>query len=565
MSDTDTLSPTEEIAIIALAGRFPGAADIEAFWRNLKNGVATVSRFTDSELDAAGVPDSLLANPAYVKARPVLENADLFDAAFFGITPKDAERLDPQHRIFLECAWEGLERAGYNSETYNGAIGIFAGQSLNTYLLSNLCDSRETLENLVGAYQVGGYPTVLGNDKDYLTTRVAYKLNLRGPCVTVQSACSTSLVAICQACQSLLNYQCDMALAGGVSISFPQTRGYVYQEGGMVSPDGVCRAFDAQAEGTIFGAGAGVILLKRLSDALADGDTILAVIKGSATNNDGARKVSYMAPSVDGQAEVIALAQAAAGVDAGSISYIEAHGTGTPLGDPIELAGLTQAFRQTTDKTNFCAIGSVKTNVGHLEVAAGVTGVIKTVLALHNELLPASLNYASPNPRFDFARSPFYVHAAPTEWKRGETPRRAGVSAFGVGGTNAHIILEEAPALPSSPDSDGWHTLILSAKTASALETMTAKSGKSFAPKSNVESCGHGLHIASRAAGVRTSQSHRLPRYSRRDSRTRIRRQKQSFHGRTESRRQIRRVSISGTGFAVGRHGRRTVPQRHRF
>ena len=333
MDKADSALGAEEVAIVGMSGRFPGAKDLEEFWRNLKAGVSTVTRFSDDELARAGAHPALLSNPTYVKARPVLEDVDLFDAAFFGITPKDAEVMDPQQRLFLECSWEALERAGYNSETYAGAIGVFAGQSLTTYLLSNLCPDRGAIEDLVGAYQVGGYPTVLGNDKDYLTTRLAYKLNLRGPAVSVQCACSTSLVAVCQAAQSLLNYQCDMALAGGVSITFPQARGYLYQEGGMVSPDGICRAFDAGAEGTVFGSGVGVILMKRLTEAIAEGDTILAVLKGYGVNNDGARKVSYMAPSVDGQAEAIEMALAMAGVSADSLSYVEAHGTGTPLGE----------------------------------------------------------------------------------------------------------------------------------------------------------------------------------------------------------------------------------------
>ena len=473
-TDANIDENVEEVAVIGMAGRFPGASDIDAFWRNLKAGVSTLTRFADEELARAGTDPELLANPAYVKARPVLENVDLFDASFFGITPKDAEVMDPQHRLFLECSWEALERAGYNSETYDGAIGIFAGQSLNTYLLANLCPDRSSVEDLVGAYQVGAYPTVLGNDKDYLTTRISYKLNLRGPGVTVQCACSTSLVAICQAAQSLLNYQCDMSLAGGVSITFPQTRGYLYQEGGMVSPDGVCRTFDAGAEGTVFGSGVGVVLLKRLSDAIADRDTILAVIKGYGLNNDGARKVSYMAPSVDGQAEAITAAHAMAGVPAESISYIETHGTGTPLGDPIEVAGLEKAFRDSTDKIGFCALGSVKTNVGHLEVAAGVTGFIKTVLALSNRQLPPSLHYTTPNPAIDFANSPFYVNDTLAEWTAGPFPRRAGVSAFGVGGTNAHVILEEAPPQTPSSRQSVCRALVLSAKTATALNEATS-------------------------------------------------------------------------------------------
>ncbi|MEO8425663.1 MAG: type I polyketide synthase [Verrucomicrobiota bacterium] len=473
MTDVGTQNLIEGIAIIGMAGRFPGAKSIPEFWRNLVGGVESISNFTDDELQASGIDSELLKDSTYVKARSVLEDVDLFDAGFFGFTAREAENTDPQHRIFLECAWQALENAGYVPENYRGAIGVYAGSSLNTYLLANLCSNRKFIEDLVNAFQVEGYQLLVGNDKDYLATRVSYKLNLKGPSMSVQTACSTSLVAVCQACQSLLGYQCDMALAGGVSISFPQKRGYRYQEGAIASADGHCRAFDANAQGTVFGSGVGIVVLKRLSDALEDGDTVYAVIKGSAVNNDGSSKVSYMAPSVDGQAEVITLAHALAGVSADTISYVETHGTGTPLGDPIEIVGLTQAFRSTTTAKGFCAIGSLKPNVGHLEAAAGVTGLIKTALALTHKLIPPSLHYERPNPKIDFENSPFYVNTKLTEWKAGATPRRAGVSSFGVGGTNAHAILEEAPDEEPSLQSRPAQLLLLSARTISALDAAT--------------------------------------------------------------------------------------------
>lgn len=468
--NNDNESEASGIAIIGLAGRFPGADTVEKFWRNLVSGVESISRFSVSELECSHAQRSSLGtDPRYVMARPVLDDVAFFDAAFFGITPKEAELMDPQHRIFLECAWNAIEDAGYDPARYSGQIGVFGGQSLNTYLLANLCTNRDFVTELVGEYQVGGYSTVLGNDKDYLATRVSYKLNLQGPSLTVQSACSTSLVAVVKACQSLLLYECDMALAGGVSITFPQKRGYLYQEGGMVSADGRCRTFDAGASGTIFGSGAGTVLLKRLDEALLDGDHIYAVIKGSAINNDGSQKVGYTAPSVERQADVVATAQAIAGFEPETIDYIETHGTGTPMGDPIEVAALTKAFRTATDKNGFCGLGSVKTNVGHLEVASGVTGLIKTALAFDNELIPATINFESPNPQLDLENSPFFVVDKPMEWKRNGKLRRAGVSSFGVGGTNAHVVLEEAPEVNTTP-SRRQQLLVLSAKTETALE-----------------------------------------------------------------------------------------------
>ncbi|MDZ8189312.1 MAG: beta-ketoacyl synthase N-terminal-like domain-containing protein [Nostoc sp. ChiSLP02] len=461
-----------EIAIIAVAGRFPGAKDIESFWQNLCNGVESISNFTNEELLNSGVSLDLLNQSNYVKASAVLSDIELFDANFFAYSAKEAELIDPQQRLFLELAWEATEKAGYDPQIYNGLIGVYGGLGMNRYFLNNLYPHHQLLET------VDPLQLVFSNDKDFLPTRVAYKLDLTGPAINVQTACSTSLVAVHLACQSLLNGECDMALAGGVTLSVPQKIGYLYQEGMILSPDGHCRAFDAKAQGTIVGSGAGIVVLKRLNDAIADRDYIHAIIKGSAINNDGATKVGYTAPSGSGQAAVIGEAQALAGVDAETISYIEAHGTATPLGDPIEIAALTQAFNETTDKKGFCAIGSVKTNFGHLDTAAGVAGLIKTVLALQNKMLPPSLHFETPSPKIDFANSPFYVNTTLKEWKTNNTPRRAGVSSFGIGGTNAHVILEEAPLeIQNSKfkiQNSKEHLLCLSAKSENALEKMTA-------------------------------------------------------------------------------------------
>jgi len=474
MTTNTPVKSNRDIAVIGMAGRFPGAANVAVFWNNLAGGVESITQFTHAELATAGVSAELLASPLYVRARPVIADADKFDAEFFGISPREAALMDPQHRLLLETAWAALEDAGCDVASYDGVIGLYAGQSFNTYLLANLCTSRERSEGLLNFSTPGSFQTFLGNDKDFLATRVAYKLNLKGPAMTIQSGCSTSLVAICQACQSLLCHQCDVALAGGISVLVPQTCGYIAQEGGITSPDGHCRAFDAQSQGTVFGSGVGLVVLKRLAEALEAGDQIYAVIKGFALNNDGNGKVSYTAPSVDGQSEVIALAQALAGVTADTIQYVEAHGTATPLGDPIEVAALTQAFRQTTDKTGFCGIGSVKTNIGHLDVAAGVAGFIKTCLALKHGLIPPTLHYTQPNPKIDFSTSPFYVVARPTPWPVTGTPRRAGVTSLGVGGTNAHVVLEEAPAVAATPPARPVQLLTLSAKTPAALDQATA-------------------------------------------------------------------------------------------
>jgi acyl transferase domain-containing protein len=451
-----------------MAGRFPGAHDIREYWRNLRDGVESITFFTDEELEKAGVETARLSAPNFIKAKGAVENGDAFDAGFFGFTPREAEIMDPQHRLFMECVWTALENAGYDPESYDGAIGLYGGAGMNTYLLLNLMSNRELLES-VGLLQAS-----IQNRGDHLTTHVAYELNLKGPSLTIQTACSTSLVAVHTACQSLLNCECDMALAGGVTITVPLNNGYTYLEGGIYSPDGHCRAFDERAQGTVEGNGVGVVVLKRLADALLDGDTIHAVIRGSAVNNDGSLKVGYTAPGVSGQAEVIAEAHAVSGVNPETITYVETHGTGTSLGDPVEIEALTQAFRHGTGAKRFCGIGSVKTNIGHLDAAAGVAGLIKTVLALKHRQLPPSLNFENENPRIDFANSPFYVNTKLSEWQSEDgNPRRAGVSSFGIGGTNAHVVLEEAPAPAPSESIRNWCLLPLSARTSTALDVAT--------------------------------------------------------------------------------------------
>nr|VFJ59823.1 MAG: myxalamid-type polyketide synthase MxaB [Candidatus Kentron sp. DK] len=433
-----------DIAIIGMSCRFPGAPTIEKFRENLENGVESITFFSDEELIASGVDPAAVAASNYIKASPAPLDIALFDAEFFGFTPAEARMMDPQHRIFLECAWEALEDAGCIPGTKEYLIGVYAGSAMNSYFFENVSGTNDPSEP-------SGLAAIISNEKDYLTTRVSYRLDLRGPAVAIQTACSTSLVAVHVACQNLLDGECHIALAGGVTVRALGKAGYFYQEDMILSPDGHCRTFDAEAKGTLFGSGAGVVVLKSLERALADGDNVHAVIKGSAINNDGSAKVGYTAPSVEGQAAVISEAQAIADVDPESISYIEAHGTATALGDPIEIAALTRAFRQGTGKNGFCAIGSVKTNFGHLETAAGIAGLIKTVLALKNRRIPPSLHFKNPNPNIDFANSPFFVNTSLTDWES-DGPRRAGVSSFGMGGTNAHVVLEEAPVV-------GWGEL----------------------------------------------------------------------------------------------------------
>lgn len=457
---------SNDIAIIGMAAHLPDARNVAEFWKNLRNGHESVRELTDEELEAAGVSRSSLADPDYVKAAVVLDGIEEFDASFFGLTPKDAAIMDPQHRHFLSCAWEALEDAGHTADGFDGSIGVYAGCGMGAYFMFNVCSNPELVDQ-VGLFLLRH----TGNDKDFLATRVSYELNLKGPSVNIQTACSTSAVAIHSAAQSLLAGECDMALAGGVTILMPHGRGYRYEENEVLSPDGHCRAFDKNARGTVFGSGAGVVVLRRLEDAIADGDDIRAVIKGSAINNDGLEKVGFLAPSVDGQADAIAEAIAVAGIDADTISYVEAHGTGTAVGDPIEIAALTSAFRETTNANGFCRIGSVKTNIGHLDTAAGVASVIKVAEALRHRELPPTLNFEAPNEAIDFASTPFVVNSELHSWDVSNHPRRAGISSLGVGGTNAHIVLEEAPEVaPSERAPRPYHLFCLSAKSGAALD-----------------------------------------------------------------------------------------------
>ncbi len=455
----------EGIAVIGMAGRFPGADDLDELWRNLCGGVESITFWSKDELAAAGVAPALLDDPRYVRAAGVLKDIERFDAPLFGFSPREADLLDPQHRIFLETCWQALEVAGYESSAYGGTIGVFGGMGMSKYLLHNLLPRKDVLE-AAGPLQIR-----ILNDKDFLASLAAFKLDLRGPSVSVQSACSTSLVATCLACQSLATYQCDVALAGGVAVSVPHVEGYVALDS-VTSPSGHCRAFDAGADGTVGGSGCGVVVLKRLADALADGDTIHAVIKGSATNNDGALKLGYTAPGVEGQLEVVAMAQAVAGIRGDAITYLEAHGTGTPLGDPVEVEALTEVFRAGTDRVGFCALGSIKTNIGHLDAAAGVASLIKTVLAIEHGLIPPSLNFQAPNPRIDFASGPFFVNDRLLPWAPEGMPRRAGVSSFAIGGVNAHVVLEEAPAALATAAAPPWQLIPISARSETALEAI---------------------------------------------------------------------------------------------
>lgn len=461
--------PAHAIAIVGMAGRFPGASDLDAFWRNIREGVESLESFSDADLQEAGIDAALSAHAQYVRRGTVLQEAEHFDAGFFGMAPREAQMVDPQQRIFLECAWEALEHAGYAPGSIDVPVGVYAGASMNTYLFAQI------LRDPALAASVGGYQLMLGNDKDFLCTRASYKLDLRGPSMTIQTACSTSLVAVQVACRALERHECDMALAGGASVSFPQRGGYLFQEGMILSPDGHCRPFDADARGTRPGAGAGLVVLKRLEDALADGDTIHAVIRGAAINNDGAGKAGYTAPSVDGQVEAIATAQMLAGVDARSIGYVEAHGTATPLGDPIEIAALRQVFEAGTTDRGFCRLGSLKANLGHLDAAAGVAGLIKATLVLQHQELPPLVNFRRANPQLGLDASPFTASAQAAPWPATDGPRRAGVSSFGIGGTNAHVVLEEAPETPRTPGEAGPQLLVLSARSEAALEAATQR------------------------------------------------------------------------------------------
>jgi acyl transferase domain-containing protein len=469
-----------EIAVIGMAGRFPGARNIEEFWENLKIGIESISFFSEKELEEAGVPPGLLQNPNYIKALPQVEDIECFDADFFDYTPKEAEIMDPQMRVFHECAYHALEDAGCDPYSYDKLIGCYAGASVNFYWQWKSFLKEEL--NMAGLFEARQL-----FDKEYLCTRVAHKLNLRGPAINMQTACSTSLAAIHMACQGLLSGECDLALAGGVSLPYIKKEGYLYRKGGMIlSSDGHCKVFEARSDGTVFGNGVGVVLLKRLREAVEDRDNIYAVVKGSFINNDGLNRGGFTAPSAAGEAAAIQTALQIADVPPEGIGYVETHSTGTPLGGPIELEGLKLAYN--TDKKKFCALSCVKTNVGHLNIASGVTGFIKAVLALKHRLIPPTLHFHIPDPAADLENSPFFVNITLSPWKNDAYPLRAGVNSFGIGGTNAHVILEQAPVFGRQKTEDSgrsqgrgevpspsreYQLIVLSAKTPTALENMT--------------------------------------------------------------------------------------------
>ncbi len=466
MTSNENTSRGGDIAIVGMSVRMPGAQSTAAFWDNLRSGTESIRRLSEAELLAAGERPELIAAPNYVPAAAPLDDFAMFDPEFFGFSPKEAAILDPQHRKFLEVAWEAMEQAGHPPERLPGPVGVYAGCGMGSYFYFNLCSNPGLVDD-VGMFLLRH----TGNDKDFLSTRVSHVFDLKGPSINLQTACSTSLVAVHYACKALRDGDCDMALAGGVTIELPQGRGYLYKENEILSPDGHCHAFDHRAQGTVFGSGAGAVALRRLEDAIADGDHIWAVIKGSAVNNDGAAKAGYLAPSVDGQSAAVAMALKAAGVAAETIDYVECHGTGTYLGDPIEVSALTEAYRKETAETGYCRLGSVKTNIGHLDTAAGVAGLVKTTLALKHGEIPPSLGYEAPNPAIDFEHSPFRVNDALTPWQSHKGPRRAGVNALGVGGTNAHAILEEAPERAASDESEfPFQILCLSGRTRAALD-----------------------------------------------------------------------------------------------
>src|SRR5438128_4644700 len=458
------------VAIVGIACRFPGAADHSAFWRNLCEGVESISELSDQDLLSAGVPSELLRNPSYVKAASLLPGIDQFDAAFFEYSPEEARLMDPQQRLLLEVAWETFEDAGEPAGRSAKPIGVFTGVGgvVSSYLVDRLPFSAE----LPGTT---GNLSHLGNDKDFPSTRISYKLNLTGPSINVQTACSTSLVAVHLACQAIFAGECDMALAGAATVRVPQRVGYTSVKGGILSPDGHCRAFDADAQGTIFGSGVGAVLLKDLAAAVADGNHIYAVIRGSAINNDGADKVSYTASSAAGQARAMIEALLMADVSPDDIAYVECHGTGTVIGDPLEIDALTRAFRARTDRRGFCAIGSVKTNIGHLEQTAGLAALIKTALALKHGKIPPSLNFRNPNPKIDFAASPFFVNTECRDWPAGDRPRLAAVNSLGLGGTNAFVVLEEPPTAVATAGEPDLALFTLSARTDAALRASIAR------------------------------------------------------------------------------------------
>ena len=456
------------VAVIGIEGRFPGARTVEEYWDNLCAGRESITRFRDDELDHSVAPD-LKANPAYVAARGILEDAVAFDAGFFGITPREAELMDPQQRVFLELAWSALERAGYDPKRVDGSVGVYAGMANNTYYLSNVLAHPEKVRRF------GEFQTMLANEKDFLATRVSHKLDLRGPSISLYTGCSTSLVAVAQAFHALLSYQTDLALAGGVCITMPQHSGYLHRPEGIESVDGPCRPFEAAATGTVFSNGAGLEVQKRLEEAVRDVDHIQAELVGAALNNDGAGKVGFAAPSVEGQAEVIADALAQGDIDPSSIGFVEAHGTATKLGDPVEIEGLRQAFRYPQAGRAYCALGSVKGNFGHLLAAAGVAGLIKAVLAVERDQVPPTVNFDRPNPGVDLENSPFFVNREPMPFPDRGGPRRAGVSSFGIGGTNAHVVIEQAPLPTTTGRSSRPEMLVLSARNETTLSNHVSR------------------------------------------------------------------------------------------
>ncbi len=480
-----------EIAIIGMAGKFPGADDIEQYWQLLADGREAITFFDDEELDTQSVNPSMIKDPNYIKARGVINKPEYFDAAFFGIAPREAEMMDPQHRLFLELSWTALENAGYNPESVPGPVGVFAGAGFNSYMVMKLTldPSFITQENAL--------QHLFNNDKDYVATRTSYKLNLRGPSVNVQSACSTSLVATHLACQSLLSGESDMVLSGGIALRVPQNAGYWYQQGSIFSKDGHCRAYDADANGTVSGNGGGVVVLKRLEDAQRDGDRIYAVIKGTAINNDGSGKVGFTAPSVQGEAAAIQSAQAIAEISPDTVRYVEGHGSGTALGDPIEIEALTKVFRKQTDHVQYCAISSAKSNIGHLDTAAGMAGLIRATMSVDRAQILPNANFNHPNPRIDFASSPFYVPQELKPWPEDDYSRRAGVSSFGIGGTNGHIVLEQAPPEVKSEPSNQTQLLVCSARTLTALRSRCEDLIKYFEthPDSNMDDVAYTLQV----------------------------------------------------------------------
>lgn len=456
-----------DIAIVGMDCRFPGARDVDELWRVLREGRETVSHFSVEEMREAGVPAEKLADPNYVRAKGVLEDVEYFDHEFFGFTRLEAEVMDPQQRLFLQFAWQVLERAGYDSERFDGRIGLFAGQAFNTYLLNNLRHARES-----HIKQFHGIELLIMSDKDFLSMLAAHHLALRGPVMTVQSACSTALVAVHEACQALLAAECEMALAGAITVYSPQVKGYLYEPGNLISPDGHVCSFDAAGRGTVYSSGMGMVVLKRLADAVRDGDTVHAVIKGTAICSDGGRKSLFKAPSPDGIAEVAATALAVSGVEPACIRMMEGNGSGTPNGDAIEVEALTRAFRSSTSNTGYCAIGSVKSNLGHLNVAAGVAALLKAALAVERGEIPPTVNFTSPNPAIAFEDSPFYVAQRLETWDGEARPRVAAVNSYGVGGTNAHLVVAQPPVLPASDRGRGEDILVVSARTPAALERM---------------------------------------------------------------------------------------------